>query len=138
LYAAAGLDAESLAASARLQDLHYDTPFAESARIFVAALEGRNEDVFEPSEGLRAWAARDCEWGQFLVDAYAVARLEDKALEWLEICTGAGFMNTPFLREHDPFLESIRGSARFEEIMERVEREKAEFETRLNEVADNS
>jgi len=132
LYAAAGLTDEALAASARLQDLHYDTPFAESVRIFIAAFEGRDEDVCEPSEGLRAWAARDCEWGQFLVDVYALAGLEDKAIEWLEICTKVGFMNTPFLREHDPFLDSIRGSARFEEIMHRVQREKAEFEAKLD------
>ena len=45
----------------------------------------------------------------------ALAGMDDKALDWLEISANAGFMNTSFLREHDPFLGRVRGSPRFRE-----------------------
>jgi TolB-like protein/cytochrome c-type biogenesis protein CcmH/NrfG len=134
VFAAAGFKNESVAASDRLQELHAETPFAESARLFAAALEGRVEAVVDPSEELRAWAARDGEWGQYLVDAYALAGMDDRALDWLETAVDAGFLNHSFLNEHDPFIENVRGSPRFEKLMERVKRELTEFEMKLEAV----
>jgi non-specific serine/threonine protein kinase len=51
-----------------------------------------------------------------------------EALDWLENAVHKGFINYPFISEHDPFLKNIRSEPRFKKLMERVKREWENFE----------
>jgi TolB-like protein len=119
LFAAAGLPHEAHAAAQHLQAQHAGTPFAESAGIFAAAVNGHTDDIGEPSEKLRAWAVRDAEWGQYLADAYALAGRDRDALDWLHTSVNAGFLNDTYLAEHDPFVSGLRDSQEFTALLER-------------------
>ncbi len=39
-----------------------------------------------------------------------------------------GIMGYPYLQDHDPYLENIRGEPRFKDLMERVKSEWEHFE----------
>jgi non-specific serine/threonine protein kinase len=53
---------------------------------------------------------------RFLAQGYALAGLPDRALHWLEIAIGRGFINYPFLAQHDPFLRGLRTHPRFVQL----------------------
>jgi non-specific serine/threonine protein kinase len=50
---------------------------------------------------------------RFLAQGYALAGIPDRALYWLEIAIGRGFVNYPFLAQYDPFFHSLRADPRF-------------------------
>jgi hypothetical protein len=49
-------------------------------------------------------------------------------LDWLEHSANLGMMNYPFMNNHDPFFENLRGEPRFQKLMERVKYEWEHFE----------
>ena len=55
-----------------------------------------------------------------LADGFALIGRRDDALRWLREAVARGFINYPKLSRHDPFLESIRGDAEFEALMQQV------------------
>jgi len=63
-----------------------------------------------------------------MAECYALIDEKDEAINWLEEVVKWGFINYPFLNEHDPFLENIRGEERFKKLMERVKHEWENFE----------
>jgi hypothetical protein len=69
-------------------------------------------------------------WGRDVPVAAAFAFLgaADEAFEWLEHAVAAGFVHYPMLAEHDPFLASVRGDARFLKLLARVKEEWEQFE----------
>ena len=64
----------------------------------------------------------------FLADGYALIGRRDDALRWLREAVERGFINYPFLSKHDPFLESLRGDAEYEALMQQVKRRWQAFE----------
>lgn len=58
----------------------------------------------------------------FLADGYALIGHRDAALRWLRSAADRGFINYPFLAQHDPFLEALRGDAGYEDLMQHVQR----------------
>ena len=54
---------------------------------------------------------------RFLAQGYALAGLHDRAMDWLEIAVRRGFINHPFLAQHDPFLRGLRTEPRFVALM---------------------
>ncbi len=52
----------------------------------------------------------------------------EQALDWLENAVERGFLNYPYISEHDPFLAKLRGESRFQQLMARVKREWEQFE----------
>jgi hypothetical protein len=58
---------------------------------------------------------------------YALAGHPVEALDWLEHAVDSGFVNHPFLAR-DQLLDSVRGTERFEKLMERVKREWEAFD----------
>jgi len=52
----------------------------------------------------------------------------DEALYWLSRAIEMGFINHRFFAEHDPFLATLRGDPRFEELMERAREKQREIE----------
>jgi non-specific serine/threonine protein kinase len=71
---------------------------------------------------------RDGEWSYYVADALAILGEKKEALDWLENAVNRGFINYPFINEHDSFLENIRGEERFKKLMERVKYEWEHFE----------
>ena len=54
---------------------------------------------------------------RFLAEGYALAGANTRAIHWLEVAVGRGFINHPFLSEHDPFLQGLRAEPRFVALM---------------------
>ena len=65
---------------------------------------------------------------RFLADGYAAAGLVDEALMWLQCAVDRGFINYPFLAQHDPFLHSLRHDPRFAAILAGVRERWEQFE----------
>jgi tetratricopeptide (TPR) repeat protein len=56
----------------------------------------------------------------FTADAYAAIGSREDAIRWVRNAVDRGFINYPFLAEHDPFLASIRGEPRFRQLLAEV------------------
>ena len=54
--------------------------------------------------------------------------LADESLRWLEIAIERGFINYPFLAQHDPFFKSLRSDPRFEQLLDTVHERWEKFE----------
>jgi len=57
---------------------------------------------------------------RMLAEGYALAGIEERALHWLAVAVDRGFINYPFLAQHDPFFAGLRGRPRFEALMRTV------------------
>ncbi len=55
---------------------------------------------------------------RFLAQGFALAGLPEEALVWLRVAIDKGFINYPFLAQHDPSLERLRSDARFKDLLE--------------------
>ncbi|NIN70633.1 MAG: hypothetical protein GTO46_01610 [Gemmatimonadetes bacterium] len=73
-------------------------------------------------------ARRDPQWSYYVADCLALAGLKEEALDWLSNAVDRGFINYPFIAEHDPLLESIRGEPRFRDIAARARHEWEHFD----------
>jgi serine/threonine protein kinase/lipoprotein NlpI len=73
-------------------------------------------------------AQRDCQFSWHMASFYSYLDDKDRSLDWLENAVDRGFINYPFLNEHDKLLDNIRGEPRFKKLMERVKREWENFE----------
>jgi TolB-like protein/tetratricopeptide (TPR) repeat protein len=54
---------------------------------------------------------------RMLAQAYALAAMPDEAMACLRVAVDRGFINYPFLANHDPFLERIRTLPVFQELL---------------------
>jgi serine/threonine protein kinase len=70
----------------------------------------------------------DCQFSWHMGTFYSYMEDKDRSLEWLENAIDRGFINYPFLNEHDKLLDNIRGEPRFKKLMERVKHEWENFE----------
>jgi eukaryotic-like serine/threonine-protein kinase len=90
--------------------------------ILHAGMAGDRTKVAElVDEAMVSNAERDPECGLWLAEAFALVGMEDEALRWLELSVERGELDFPYLSELDPFLESLRGTARFALLMQRLE-----------------
>jgi eukaryotic-like serine/threonine-protein kinase len=95
---------------------------------FRAGLRGDRAAVLTPLDGAeRATAESDEYWSYLTASAYALVGAEDEALSWLEHTVQVrGWIDHVYFTRHDQFLKTLRGNARFEELMgvarERYER----------------
>ena len=80
------------------------------------------------TEDFEKWARRDLEASYFVAGIHALAGLEQEALDWLSNAVDRGFINYPFIAEHDRLLDSIRGEPRFRDIAARAKYEWEHFE----------
>ena len=80
------------------------------------------------TEDFEKWARRDPELSYYMADIHALAGLKQEALDWLSNAVDRGFINYPFIAEHDPLLDSIRGEPRFQDIAARARYEWEHFE----------
>ena len=70
----------------------------------------------------------DLQFSWHLAAIFAFINEKDQALEWLEHAVNRGFINYPFLKNHDRLLDNIRSEERFQKLLERVKYEWENFE----------
>jgi TolB-like protein len=98
-----------------------DTVPARLAWFLAHALHGRAGDAHAAvTPEIEALATATDVFPRILAQGYAMAGMSERALHWLEIAVGRGFVNYPFLSRHDPFFASLRSDPRFVTLMETV------------------
>jgi non-specific serine/threonine protein kinase len=115
-----------------LEQIPRDTPdsiFCQFALFLINALRGRTDEALRVITAELVSIAKD-QWQMawMMASIYSLINRTDESLEWLENAVSRGFINYPFLNEHDPFLENIRGEERFKKLMERIKYEWEHFE----------
>ena len=73
-------------------------------------------------------AQLDCQYSWHMAAFCSYLGEKEKSLEWLENAVNRGFINYPFLNEHDKLLNNIRNEERFKVLMIRVKYEWENFE----------
>ncbi len=97
--------------------------------LLEGALDGDSSRFHEiVTEDFEKWARRDPQYSYFVADFHALAGLKEEALDWLSNAVDRGFINYPFIAEHDPLLEPIRGEPRFRDIAVRAKHEWEHFD----------
>jgi serine/threonine protein kinase/Flp pilus assembly protein TadD len=113
-------------AIALLQPVARDTPdmaWATLASAMAGALRGdRGEVLRVMTPELREAAWRDDLFCWWAADCFALVGEREASLDFLERAVSLGFINHPFLAQHEPFLAGVRGEVRFGRLMERVRR----------------
>jgi len=93
-----------------------------------AGLRKQKEVIHLIDDKFLLWAKKDFQYSLWVAEAFAMINDKSSALNWLENSINHGNINYPFFNEYDPFLENIRGEARFKKLMERVKYEWENFE----------
>jgi predicted Zn-dependent protease len=121
-------DPAAASAFERMEREAPDQALARLGLVLAQALAGGSSKAADglPPD-LQTWARQDHCWSQIVSQTYALAGRPDEALDWLEHAVDAGFVNHPFLTR-DRLLDSIRGTERFERLMDRVKREWETFD----------
>jgi non-specific serine/threonine protein kinase len=65
---------------------------------------------------------------RMIAQGYALARMPEHALRWLALAVDRGFINYPFLAQHDPCFANLRGLPQFQQLMEIVRDRWTRFE----------
>jgi eukaryotic-like serine/threonine-protein kinase len=92
---------------------------AALARRFRHGLAGdRAAVLYPPGAAERAMAESDEYWAYLMAGAYALVGETDQALGWLEhAVTVRGWIDYEYFTRHDRFLESLRPTPQFQELM---------------------
>ena len=99
------------------------------AKFFKYAFQNKKTEAQKAvSENLKKLAKRDEYMPLWMAEGYALIDEKEEAINWLEVGMEWGFINYPFLKEIDPFLENIRGELRFKKLMERIKHEWESFQ----------
>lgn len=67
-------------------------------------------------------------WSFMFGQNFALVGERERAIEWLEIAVGLGFINYPLLATHDPLLAGVRDDPAFARLMEQVRPQWEAFE----------
>ena len=99
-------------------------------RIQSCALQGDREGALqEITPEYRQTVSRDGGWAWLTAAPLAFVGAVDESVEWLENAVRrGGFINYPMLAEHDPFLAKLRGTDRYETLLEEVQKRWETFE----------
>jgi tetratricopeptide (TPR) repeat protein len=96
---------------------------------FMFALQGRRAEALQVvTADFKKMAREDEMYPLWMAESYALVGELDEAVSWLDHGREWGFINYPFLQEHDPFLKNLRRNPRFKTLMERVKHEWEHFE----------
>ena len=112
----AGRHEEARVACKAFPDTARGTPAARLAALLAA--DGDSPPV-AAADLPEAGDASDV-FPRLLAQACAIAGDHDTALHWLGVAVERGFINFPYLAEHDPLLAPLRGHAGFRRLMEQV------------------
>jgi len=93
------------------------------------ALKGEKQEIIPLlTKDFVSNVRRDLQASYNLATFYARLGQNENALDWVENAVNRGFINYPFLNDHDPWLANIRSDPRFQKLMERVKYEWENFE----------
>jgi non-specific serine/threonine protein kinase len=95
------------------------------------AMKGQEEEAWRALRTdveVSSTAHRDYWFSLYIAECHAVLEDINGALEWIERSVELGFVNYPFLNQHDRLLANVRGDERFKKLMERVRKEWEEFD----------
>jgi TolB-like protein/Flp pilus assembly protein TadD len=97
------------------------TPYGSLSAFFARALQGDAEGAIGHVTPLLEQSAHWVEYlAWMLADGYALIGRRDEAIRWLKEAVDRGFINYPFLATRDPFLESLRGDAEYQALLQQV------------------
>lgn len=65
---------------------------------------------------------------RMLAQGYALAGMSERALHWFAIAIDRGFINYPFLAQHDPCFARLRSHPRFQQLLAGVRERWTRFE----------
>jgi serine/threonine-protein kinase len=116
---AAGREAEATTQFEWLDRQPADDHLAAVAVRFRQGLTGIRAAVLSPPSGAeRAMAESDEYWSYLMAAAYALVGEADQGLSWLEHAVRVrGWVDYVYFTRHDRFLESLRPTPRFQELM---------------------
>jgi TolB-like protein len=90
------------------------------------ALAGEDTDIISGPAAEALESGTDV-FPRFAAQAYAVAGNASEAVRWLTVAVNKGFINYPYLSQHDPFLRQISGDERLERLLWQVEKQWSSF-----------
>ena len=98
-----------------------DTLPARLALFLAHALAGNSDAAHGAlTEEIGRLAGGSDMFPRMLAQGYALAGMQERAMHWLAIAVDGGFINYPYLAQHDPFLASLRSLPEFQRLMETV------------------
>jgi tetratricopeptide (TPR) repeat protein len=126
---AAGRDAEAASEFEWLERQPSDDHLAAVGVRFRRALNGDRVTVLSPmSAPERAMAESDEYWSYLIAGAYALVGEADQALSWLEHAVRVrGWVDYVYFTRYDRFLESVRLTGRFQDLMASARERHARF-----------
>jgi tetratricopeptide (TPR) repeat protein len=126
---AAGRDAEAASEFEWLERQPSDDRLAAAGVRFRRALNGDRVAVLSPmSAPERAMAESDEYWSYLIAGAYALVGEADQALSWLEHAVRVrGWVDYVYFTRYDRFLESVRLTGRFQDLMASARERHARF-----------
>ena len=100
------------------------------ARFLAHALSGRgHESLAMVTPEVEAVASASDVFARFLADGYAMSGEPERALHWLAVAVERGYVNHPFLAQHNPCLHRLRSHPRFQALLALVHERWMAFET---------
>ena len=117
--AASGRREEAAGILGRAAALLEGTPLGREASFLEHALTGDREGAL-PFAPVRDGVIQNEFAAMFTADAYALIGRRDDAIHWVRAAVEHGFINYPFLAEHDPFLDDVRAEPGFRHLMAEV------------------
>jgi eukaryotic-like serine/threonine-protein kinase len=103
--------------------------WARLAPALACALRGQRDKLLRiMTPELRAAAKWDEIFAWWTADCFALVNERELAMDFIERAVDFGFINLPWLSQHEPFLENIRDYPRFTRLMERVRKAWEAFE----------
>jgi len=100
-----------------------NSPYGSLSAFLARALQGDADAAVRHVTPLLEQSARWVEYlAWMLADGYALIGHRDDAVRWLTRAMGQGFINDPIRSTLDPLLESIRGDADYQALMQQLHR----------------
>ena len=126
-YASLGQLSEAVKHVTWMRESAPDVPYTRQLQALVEALNGEKERAMECLAPVDV-APLDAHNKFHLAESFAMADAIDPALDLLERAVDEGFYPYPFIAEHCPFMEPLRGTPRFAAILAKARRQKESFE----------
>ncbi len=147
------VSASAIAAYRQMFEMDESNPMGRLFYAYVLALSGNNDEMRaigngfapdvrgtlparvamfiaggEPPTDIAVEQTASDVFPRLLAYAYARAGMADEAIRWLQIAVDRGFINYPFLAEHDPSTKSLRRDPRFTSLLARVRERWEQFD----------